>query len=44
METTISGNICYYNEYATKNLNPFNQEILKRIKNIEDCICENNDK
>ena len=32
------------NEYATKNLNPFNQEILKRIKNIEDCICENNDK
>ena len=32
------------NEYATKNLNPFNQEILKRIKNIENCICENDDK
>ncbi|MCK5216601.1 MAG: hypothetical protein KAJ93_02370 [Methanosarcinales archaeon] len=27
------------NEYSSRQLNPFNQEMLKRIQNIEDCVC-----
>ena len=30
------------NEYSSRNINPFNQEMLKRIKIIEDCVCQKN--
>lgn len=32
------------NEYASRNINPFNQELLRRIKIIEDCVCKTENK